>query len=653
MAGYRLGVDVGGTFTDLAAVGPDGVVCAKVPSTPDDQSRGVVAAVGASGLDPAALDAFAHGMTVATNALLERRGAPTALVTTEGFRDVLEIGRQTRADLYDLSARRPDPLVPRERRFTVRERCGPQGVLQPLDRASLEAAVEAVRASGAEAVAVSLLFGYLHPAHEQAVGAALEAALPGVRIVLSHRALPAFREYERTATTVASAYLAPRLAGYLRALGERAAAAGLPAPLVMASSGGLIDLELAAANAAACVLSGPAGGVVGAAHVAGLAGFDDVLTLDMGGTSTDVAPIVGGRLGTTHESVIAGVPVGLPTVDVHTVSAGGGSIARLDAGGVLRAGPESAGARPGPASYGLGGTEAAVTDANVALGYLADGAVLGGEVRLQRALAEAALQPIAKALGGDVAAAAAGVVAVANAEMARALRRISVERGLDPRDFALLAFGGAGPLHACALAEELGMRTVLVPRESGVLSALGLALLGRAPRPRRAGTRRRRPRGGAGRPGASARPPSCRARRWSGRPTCATAGSRSSSRWPPTTSPPCPSASTPRTSGATATARTTSRSRSCSCAWPRRAPSPRPALAEGAAAGRRGHGAPPHRRRGRRRGRAGARPPPARRRLGAARPAIVELDGATCLVAPGWAGGIDAAGTLVLAREGG
>ena len=433
-----------------------------------------MAAVEAAAVSDAA--AFAHGMTVATNALLERAGARTALVTNSGFRDVLEIGRQDRADLYDLTRARPAPLVERALRFTIGGRMGPAGELEPLDEAALPELVERVRAAEAEAVAVCLLFSFLHPEHERRVGEALREALPDVPISLSSEVLPELREYERFSTTTADAYLAPRLSAYLERLAGRVGEAGLPAPLVMQSSGGVIELEAAARAAASCVLSGPAGGVVGAAYVAAASGCADVLSFDMGGTSTDVAPIVDGAAQTTTESIVAGVPIRLPMVDVHTVSAGGGSIARADSGGALRVGPRSAGAEPGPAAYGQGGEEPTVTDANLFLGYLADGAELGGQVTLRRELAEAALERVGAQLGLDALETARGVVRVANAEMVRALRVISVERGLDPREFALVAFGGAGGMHACALAEELGMRTILVPRAGGVLSALGLAI---------------------------------------------------------------------------------------------------------------------------------------------------------------------------------
>jgi len=475
-SGTRLGVDVGGTFTDLAAIVDGALVTAKVPSTPRDQSEGVMDAVRACGVDPAAVVLFAHGMTVATNALLERRGARTALLTTEGFRDILEIGRQNRPSLYNLTRDRPPALIPRELRFTVCERMGPRGVLQPLDEASLDDVVQKLQAARVEAVAVCLLFSFLRPDHERRVGDVLRAALPGVRVSLSSEVLPEFREYERFATTAADAYLAPLLAVYLQNLAARVSAAGMPAPLVMQSSGGVIPIADAAERAVACVLSGPAGGVVGAAYVAALSGYRDLLTFDMGGTSTDVAPIVDGRARTTTETVVAGVPIKLPMVDVHTVSAGGGSIASVDAGGALRVGPRSAGAAPGPAAYNQGGAEPTVTDANLVLGYLADSARLGGTVTLRRDLALQALDRVGARLGLDATATALGVVRVANAEMVRALKVISVERGLDPRPFALVAFGGAGGLHACALAEELGMTTLLAPKAGGVLSALGLAI---------------------------------------------------------------------------------------------------------------------------------------------------------------------------------
>ncbi|MPZ93260.1 MAG: hydantoinase/oxoprolinase family protein [Actinobacteria bacterium] len=471
----RIGVDVGGTFTDVVGIVDGRVVTAKLPSTPE-QSEGVLAAIERLGVNGPDIEAFAHGTTVATNALLERKGARTALITTDGFRDVIEIGRQNRPSLYDLTANRPPPLVERDLRFTVAERCGPEGVIEPLGETALEGVLQKLEQSEPDAVAVCLLFGYLHPEHERAVAAAVRTRFPHLHVSVSHEVLAEFREFERFSTTVADAYLGPRLATYLENLARRCDRERVPRPVVMQSSGGVMDLERATSSAAACVLSGPAAGVVGASHVAGLSGFADVLTFDMGGTSTDVAPIVDGRAERTTEGAIGGVPLKLPMVDVHTVGAGGGSIAWIDDGGALRAGPRSAGANPGPACYGRGGREPTVSDANLVLGYLAEGAKLGGEITLDRELSLKALESITEPMSLDVVDAAQGIVRVANAEMVRALRVVSVERGLDPREFALIAFGGAGPLHACALAEELDMPTVIIPQAGGVLSALGLAL---------------------------------------------------------------------------------------------------------------------------------------------------------------------------------
>ena len=474
--GVRLGVDVGGTFTDLVSLADGRIETAKVPSTPLDQAAGVMHAARVASVDATSVTALAHGMTVATNALLERRGARTALVTTAGFRDVLEIGRQNRPSLYQLHLDRPPVLVPRELRFVVRERMGPSGVIEELSDSEIDRVVAEVKAAHVESVAVCLLFGYLHPEHEQRIGRAVRSALPDVRLSLSSEVLPEFREFERFSTTVADAYLGPKIASYLGHLANETHAAGIPRPLVMQSSGGVVDIESAVERAASCVLSGPAGGVVGAAYVARASGYTNVLTFDMGGTSTDVAPIVEGMIETTTAAVVAGVPIKMPMVDVHTVSAGGGSVAWVDDGGALRVGPRSAGADPGPACYGRGGEEATVTDANLLLGYLQDGARLGGEIVIDKKASTAPIEGLGRRAGMDPSAAALGVVQVANAEMGRALRVISVERGLDPREFALVAFGGAGPMHACALAEDLGMRIVLVPKASGVLSALGLAI---------------------------------------------------------------------------------------------------------------------------------------------------------------------------------
>jgi N-methylhydantoinase A len=447
-----LGVDVGGTFTDAVALDGDTVRTAKV-LTAARQEESVVAAARATGVHE--VERFAHGTTVATNALLERKGARTAFVTTAGFEHLLHLRRQTRAHLYRPCAAHPEPLVPLERCFGVRERIAPEGVLHPLELGSLPEV-------DAEAVAVCLLHAYRDPSHERAVADELRRRLPSTHVVASHEVAPEFREYERASTTAADAYLGPVASRYLAALADACVAAGLPEPLVMRSSGGVATPAEAAAHPATILVSGPAAGVVGAARIAALAGIEDAIAFDMGGTSTDVCLIAGGRAERSSERAVGGLPIRLPTVDIHTVGAGGGSIVWRDAGGALRVGPQSAGANPGPACYGRGGTDATVTDANLLLGRLPE--TLAGGVELDRVAAERAL--------GDVD--PAHVVEVVNAEMLRALRVVSVERGHDPSGFALVAFGGAGPLHACELADELGATRVLVPEAAGVLSALGL-----------------------------------------------------------------------------------------------------------------------------------------------------------------------------------
>jgi len=475
-----LGVDVGGTFTDAVLLGDGVLATAKAPTTPEDQSAGVMDAVAAAlaraGRSAADVTAFAHGMTVATNALLEGRHARTALVATEGFTDVVELGRQARPDLYRLCASRPAPLCPPELRFGAPERTVPDGPLRPLEPDGAAALAAAVAAAAPEAIAVVLLHAYRHPQHELALGDALAQALPGVHVSLSHDVVGTFREYERAATTEVDAALSPLLRTYLLRLAERARAAGLPEPAIMQSNGGLAELARAAGHAAWTVLSGPAGGAAGAAFAARAAGAQRALCLDMGGTSADVCVVHDGAVAEAGGSEIAGRPIALPTLDVHTVGAGGGSIAWRDAGGALRVGPRSAGAVPGPACYGRGGEEPTVTDANLLLGRLPDDAPLAGGVTLDRRAAERAVGRLAEALGLDALACAAGIVRVANAETIRALRVVTVERGIDPRDHALLAFGGAGPLHAVAIAEELGIDRVIAPRTSGVLAALGLVV---------------------------------------------------------------------------------------------------------------------------------------------------------------------------------
>ncbi|HWC26165.1 MAG TPA: hydantoinase/oxoprolinase family protein [Solirubrobacteraceae bacterium] len=472
-----LGVDVGGTFTDAVLATGGRLVTAKAPTTPDDQSEGVMTAVRAAlanaGADAGDVEAFAHGMTVATNALLEGRGARTVLVATEGFTDVVELARQARADLYRLCAARPAPLVPPGRRVAAPERCGPEGVLRALD--DPDALAREIAELEPEAVAVVLLHAYAHPEHELAIGEAVAAALPGVHVSLSHDVVGTFREYERAATTEVDAALSPLLARYLNRLLERAGEASLPEPRIMQSSGGLAAAALAARHAAFTVLSGPAGGAAAAALVARRSGRSDLVCFDMGGTSCDVCVVEGGVVRETAGREVGGRPLALPMVDIHPVGAGGGSIAGRDPGGALRVGPHSAGAVPGPACYGRGGEEPTVTDANLLLGRLGTDSPLAGGVALDPTAARRAVEGLADRLGLDLPACAEGIVRVADAEMVRALRVMTVEQGIDPRRFALLAFGGAGPLHAAAIAGELGITTILCPRASGVLSALGLA----------------------------------------------------------------------------------------------------------------------------------------------------------------------------------
>ena len=478
----RIGADSGGTFTDV--VGADGRI-RKLLSTPADPGRAVRAGVGA--LAPDGIEVLAHGTTVATNALLERRLATVTLYTTAGFADVIEIGRQDRPRLYDPFADRPEPLVDRDRRLEVDERLAADGaVLVPYRAGSAPGAP-----AGTEAVAVCLLHSDLEPDHEVRVAAELRSR--GLDVCASHEVSPEMREYERTVTTVVNAALRPVCRPYLRALSDVA-----DQTVVMTSAGGLLDVEQGAELPATLLLSGPAAGARAASEVARACGHPDALSFDMGGTSTDVCLIVDGAPAVTAEHAVAGFPVRLPSVDIHTIGAGGGSIARIDEGGALVVGPASAGADPGPAAYGLGGVAPTVTDANVVLGRIpADSTFGAGDADTARTLdLEAARAALAHA-GVD----ADGVVAVVNAGMEQALRQVSVVRGVDPAELALVAFGGAGPLHACALAEAMGMTTVIVPAAAGVLSAVGLLIAPRhrelarswphGRRPRRAGRRAR------------------------------------------------------------------------------------------------------------------------------------------------------------------
>ncbi len=461
------GVDVGGTFTDFVIFENGKWRIGKRLSTPDDQSRAI-----ADGLDAMNYRGdVAHGSTVATNALLERNGARAALLTSAGFADVLEIARQNRPVLYDLSPRKIEPLIGRELRFEVAERLDAYGqIVTPLDEDGVRAVAAQLRKLNVESVAIVFLWAFLNSDHERRAAQILRAELPDVLLTLGNELLPEAREYERTSTCAINAYLAPPVAKYLGNLAARLPDARVR---VLASSGGALDIATASAQAARLVLSGPAGGVVGARFVAARAGAEQVLTFDMGGTSTDVA-LLDGDLPRSSEGEIGGLPLRLPSLDIHTVGAGGGSLARVDEGSALRVGPQSAGSAPGPACYGLGGVLPTVSDANLVLGRLDAPRFLGGEKTLDEAAARTALEPIARALNLTLEAAALGIVRVANAHMERALRRVSTARGVDPRPFVLLPFGGAGPLHAAELAQLMGIQRVLIPRFPGVLSALGM-----------------------------------------------------------------------------------------------------------------------------------------------------------------------------------
>ncbi len=473
-----LGVDVGGTFTDAVLFDGDEVHTAKAPTTPGDESEGVLAAITSvietAGATAAQIERFVHGMTVGTNALLEERGARTALVTTRGFEDVLEVGRQDRPELYRLCAPKPAPLVADGDRIGAGGRMGPSGEVEELAEAEIERIATAIADLDPDSVAVCLLFSFLDPSHEKRIAGAIRDRLPDLHVSASHEVLPRFREYERTSTTVVDAYLSPLLGRYLSRLAEASKSAGAPEPEIMWSSGGVAPWPEAARQGAWSVLSGPAGGAVGAGLVARLSGEGDAVGLDMGGTSCDVCVIEDGRTQITESREIGGRVIQLPMVDVHTVGAGGGSIAWVDHGGALRVGPKSAGADPGPASYGRGGTEATVTDANLVLGRLAPDSSLAGELELDPEAASAAISALGQRLGLDELQSATGVVRLANSEMVRALRVVTVNRGIDPREFALMPFGGAGPMHAAELAAEMGMTRMICPRAGGVLSALGL-----------------------------------------------------------------------------------------------------------------------------------------------------------------------------------
>ncbi len=473
-SGPLLGVDVGGTFTDVVLYANGSLTTAKVPTTAD-QSRGVLEGIetvcARAGIEAGDLHSVRHATTVATNALLEGEGAETALVTTAGFTDVLEIGRQDRPALYDLTARKPTPLVPAEQRHGVDERSSRTEREESVDAEEIRAVAD--RLSDVDSVAVSFLHAYAQPANERAAVSILNESFDG-HVSASHDVLPTFREYERTATTVADAFVTPVIDRYLGRLLERVRSHNVPGPRVMQSNGGLAPLETVREHAVTTALSGPAAGVVGGALFEPEAA-EGVITFDMGGTSCDVGLVRDGSIERTTEASIGGHPIRIPMVDVNTVGAGGGSIAWVDDGGALRVGPRSAGADPGPACYGQGGTEPTVTDAAVELGFLDPEAALGDGLTLERGPARAALRDLAGTADlADEAAAARGIHRVVTARMSRAIRSVTAERGHDPRSMGIVAFGGAGPMHAAAVADSLNIDTVLVPRANGVLSALGL-----------------------------------------------------------------------------------------------------------------------------------------------------------------------------------
>lgn len=471
----RLGVDVGGTFTDVVLLADGAVTTAKVPTT-EDQSKGVMTGIrqacDEAGIDPSDIDTFRHAMTVGTNVILEGNGAPTALVTTAGFGDILEIGRQNRPALYDLDARKPAPLVPAARRYELDERATTTQIESRVRAEEISALADQLD-DQVESVAISFLHAYANPANEKRVAELLREATD-LNVVASHEVLPEFREYERTATTVADAVITPVISEYLGRLVESAAAAAVPAPAIMQSNGGIAHVDTIRDQAVTTALSGPAAGVVGASLFEN-SSHEGIITFDMGGTSSDVSLVRDGTIERTTEGSVGEYPIHTPMVDIETIGAGGGSIAWIDEGGALRVGPRSAGAEPGPASYGNGGEEPTVTDASLLLGYLDAEAELGGDVDLDKDAARRVFEQLAAESELESAIdAARGTYRIATERMARAVRAVTVEQGHDPREFALVAFGGAGPMHAASLAESLGIETIRVPLANGVLSALGL-----------------------------------------------------------------------------------------------------------------------------------------------------------------------------------
>lgn len=480
----RIGVDTGGTFTDVCAFDEETgrVHVRKVSSTPDDPGRAIVQGVteildqiGGRTIDEVGY--FAHGTTVGTNALLTGRGARTGLITTRGFRDLLELGRGRRPSMYDPQADKPTPQVPRHLRMEVTERVRHTGLVEtPLDEDDVRRAVRELKDAAVDSIAVCLLYSYLNADHERRIGEIIREEMPDVYVSLSCDVLPEFREYERLSTVVTNSYVGPVVANYLARLRQVLADRGLTAvPHVTQSNGGVIPFSTAEALPVRLVLSGPSTGVVGAAQICSAAGFDDIITFDMGGTSSDISLVQEGRPKVTAGMELDGRPVRSPMLDIHTVGAGGGSLAWIDSGNHLRVGPQSAGAFPGPACYG-NGDDAAVTDANVVLRMLNPEYLLNGQMKIDRSASVAAVQRLAEPLGLSVEETALGILRVVTANMARAIRVVSVQRGYDPREYALVPFGGAGPLHASRLARELGMRTIVVPEIPGAQSALGLLM---------------------------------------------------------------------------------------------------------------------------------------------------------------------------------
>ena len=479
----QIGVDIGGTFTDIVALDARGrLTLAKVPSTPKDLLDGIAAAtttvLAQAGAKPADVERFIHGTTIATNAVLEQKGAVTAVLTTEGFEDVLELGRMKRSRMYDLAMDPEVPtfLAPRRRRVGIRERLDAKGrVLVALNEDDVRAAVARLRAQGVQAIAVCYLFSFVNPAHERRTREIIAEIAPEISVSLSSDVDPTFREYERLCVTGFDAYLGPVVKRYLAGLADTLRGLGVPGvPLIMRSRGGIVSAALAAQQPVTLFLSGPAGGVIGAAFAAERAGVRDFVSLDMGGTSNDVAVVHDGRPLLASEGAIGPYPVRTPMVDVNTIGAGGGSIAWIDAAGGLRVGPRSAGAEPGPACYGRGGDEATVTDASVVLGYLNPTRFAGGSMTLDVAAAARAVAAVGRRLGVDAVSAAAGIHRVVNARIADQIRLVTIKRGYDPRQFVLVVLGGAGPVHGAALAAEMGMAEVLVAEAPGVLAAFGL-----------------------------------------------------------------------------------------------------------------------------------------------------------------------------------